>query len=43
MHLRAEVNWYEMFHNLVRDFDVAALERRQAEALAGAGLGARPA
>jgi predicted unusual protein kinase regulating ubiquinone biosynthesis (AarF/ABC1/UbiB family) len=38
MHLRAEINWYELFHDLVRDFDVAALERRRAAALAEVGL-----
>ena len=38
MHLRAEINWYELFHDLVRGFDMAVLERRQADALAAAGL-----
>lgn len=41
MHLQAEINWYELFMDLIRDFDVAALERRQAEALGRQGL-ARP-
>jgi predicted unusual protein kinase regulating ubiquinone biosynthesis (AarF/ABC1/UbiB family) len=29
LRLKAEVHWYELFHDLIRDFDVAALERRQ--------------
>ncbi len=33
MHLRAEINWYALFQDLVRDFDLASLERRQAAAL----------
>ena len=31
LHLKAEVNWYQLFHDLVRDFDVDALEKRQTE------------
>lgn len=38
LHLRAEVNWFEMFNELIADFDVSALEQRQAEALARFGL-----
>jgi predicted unusual protein kinase regulating ubiquinone biosynthesis (AarF/ABC1/UbiB family) len=33
MHLQAEVNWHELFMQLISDFDVQALERRQTEAL----------
>jgi len=33
MHLKAEVNWHRLFHELIQDFDVDALERRQTEAL----------
>jgi len=33
LHLKAEVNWYRLFQDLIRDFDVAELERRQTEAL----------
>jgi predicted unusual protein kinase regulating ubiquinone biosynthesis (AarF/ABC1/UbiB family) len=29
LRLKAEVHWYELFHDLIKDFDVAALERRQ--------------
>lgn len=38
LHLKAEVNWYEMFHDLVRDFDLAAMSARQRKALEEAGL-----
>ncbi len=38
MHLKAEINWYRLFHDLVGDFDSAALAQRQAEALAAVGL-----
>lgn len=33
IHLQAEVNWYELFNELIADFDATALEKRQAEAL----------
>jgi predicted unusual protein kinase regulating ubiquinone biosynthesis (AarF/ABC1/UbiB family) len=38
MHLKAEINWHRMFHELIEGFDVAALEERQAKALKVAGL-----
>jgi predicted unusual protein kinase regulating ubiquinone biosynthesis (AarF/ABC1/UbiB family) len=38
LHLRAEINWHRLFHDLVADFDVAALARRQAAALEAAGV-----
>lgn len=38
LHLKAEINWHRLFHDLIADFDVAALERRQADALAAVGL-----
>ncbi len=38
LHLKAEVNWHRLFHNLVEDFDVDAMAKRQAEALAVVGL-----
>jgi predicted unusual protein kinase regulating ubiquinone biosynthesis (AarF/ABC1/UbiB family) len=38
MRLRAEINWYRLFHELIHDFDVDALARRQNDALATAGL-----
>ena len=36
LHLRAEINWHRLFHDLIADFDVAALGRRQAAALRAA-------
>lgn len=38
MHLKAEINWYRLFHDLIADFDVKALEKRQKAALKKAGL-----
>ncbi|WP_341704136.1 AarF/ABC1/UbiB kinase family protein [Ferrovibrio sp.] len=38
LHLKAEINWHRMFHDLIADFDVAALEKRQETALESAGL-----
>jgi predicted unusual protein kinase regulating ubiquinone biosynthesis (AarF/ABC1/UbiB family) len=38
-HLKAEINWHRLFHELIDDFDEAALAERQAKALAAAGLG----
>jgi len=38
MRLKADLNWYEMFHDLIRDFDVGALAKRQGKALDKAGL-----
>lgn len=38
MHLKAEINWHRMFHELIEGFDVATLEKRQHQALAAAGL-----
>jgi predicted unusual protein kinase regulating ubiquinone biosynthesis (AarF/ABC1/UbiB family) len=37
-HLKAEINWYRLFHELIADFDVDALARRQAAALKATGL-----
>ena len=36
--LRAEINWYRQFHDLIGDFDVKKLARNQASALKEAGL-----
>ena len=36
--LRAEVNWYRMFHELIKDFDVKNLAKQQAKALKTVGL-----
>ena len=39
LHLRAEINWHALFHELIQDFDMAAMAQRQTEALAAVGLG----
>ena len=36
LHLKAEINWYRLFHELIEGFDVTALEKRQAKALKSA-------
>ena len=33
LHLKAEINWYRLFHDLIEDFDVDVLEERQTAAL----------
>ena len=38
MHLKAEVNWHRLFHELVDDFDQAAVAKRQTAALKKAGV-----
>jgi predicted unusual protein kinase regulating ubiquinone biosynthesis (AarF/ABC1/UbiB family) len=38
MHLKAEINWHRLFHELIEDFDQDALARRQRAALAEAGV-----
>ena len=38
MHLKAEINWYRLFHELIDDFDEATLAARQRSALAAAGV-----
>ncbi len=38
MHLKAEINWYRLFHDLITGFDVKALEKRQRAALKDAGI-----
>jgi predicted unusual protein kinase regulating ubiquinone biosynthesis (AarF/ABC1/UbiB family) len=38
LHLKAEINWYRLFHDLIDDFDEATLAARQAAALAAAGV-----
>jgi len=39
LRLKAELNWYRLFHELIADFDVPALAERQQAAVAKAGLG----
>ena len=38
LHLKANINWFQIFHDLVADFDVAVLEKRQAAILSKYGL-----
>jgi len=38
LHLKAEINWHRLFHDLIAGFDLAALEKRQRAALQAAGL-----
>ncbi|HEX4185811.1 MAG TPA: AarF/ABC1/UbiB kinase family protein [Stellaceae bacterium] len=38
MHLKAEINWYRLFHELIDDFDEATLAARQNAALVAAGV-----
>ncbi len=40
LRLKAEVNWHDLFHGLIGDFDEKALAKRQAAALKAAGLDA---
>ena len=38
LHLKAELNWHSLFHDLIGDFDVDALAKRQADALKLTGI-----
>jgi len=38
IHLRAEINWYQLFQTMIGDFDVDALAARQRAALEAVGL-----
>jgi len=38
LHLGAEINWHRMFKDLIRDFDVAALDKRQKKLMKQVGL-----
>ena len=38
IHLKAEINWYRLFNELIEGFDVDKLARRQATALKAANL-----
>ena len=38
LHLKAEINWYRLFHELIEDFDEGALAARQQAALGAAGV-----
>src|SRR6202047_376111 len=41
MHLKAEINWHRLFHELIDDFDVTAMAARQKAALKRAGVPAQ--
>ncbi|MGB0682380.1 MAG: ABC1 kinase family protein [Magnetovibrionaceae bacterium] len=41
-HLAAEINWYQVFHELVGDFDEAAVAERQGAAMMAAGIESDP-
>ena len=38
MHLKAEVNWHQLFHGLIDDFTLDSLEKRQKSAIKQIGL-----
>ena len=38
MRIKAEVNWYRVFHNLIEDFDAEVMAERQRQALKAVGL-----
>jgi hypothetical protein len=38
LRLKAEINWHNLFHGLIGDFDEAQLAKRQRQALEKAGL-----
>ena len=38
LHLKAEINWHRLFHDLIADFDAKALARRQRAAFKKAGV-----
>ena len=41
MHLKAEVNWYRIFHDLVGNFNEATLTKRQQQAIKKSGLNSK--
>jgi hypothetical protein len=38
MHLKAEVNWHQLFHGMIDDFTLEALQTRQKNAIRQVGL-----
>ncbi len=38
LHLKAEINWYRVFNEMIEDFDVKTLAKRQSETLARFGV-----
>jgi predicted unusual protein kinase regulating ubiquinone biosynthesis (AarF/ABC1/UbiB family) len=43
LHLKAEVNWHRLFHDLIEDFSVEGLAKRQDEACSKVGVFAKEA
>ena len=41
LRLGAEINWHRLFRELIQDFDLAALDKRQKKVMKQAGLGLR--
>ena len=38
IHLKAEINWYKLFHALIKDFSVKTVDNNQKKALKNAGI-----
>ena len=38
LHLNAEINWYELFHSLIKDFNVKNIESSQKKLLNQQGI-----
>ncbi len=38
LHLKAEINWHRLFHDMIADFDVKVLEKRQKQAFKKTGV-----
>ena len=38
IHLKAEINWYKLFHSLIKDFSVKTVDNNQKKALKFAGI-----
>ena len=38
LHLKAEINWYRVFNELIEDFDIDSLENRQKKAIINQGI-----
>ena len=38
LHLNAEINWYELFHSLIEDFNVKKIESSQKKLLNQLGI-----
>ncbi len=38
LRLKAELNWWRLYHEVTADFDEATVARRQSDALAAAGV-----